>query len=304
MMMDKKRGEDPSLDGAFIAGPALAGSAPAGTAPADPLEDKGRRDDMKKEKDLGTKKILLRLAYDGQNYAGWQIQPNCPKPTLQGALEAALAKIEGRPVRTLASGRTDAGVHALDQPLTFKTRASVPDDRWPQALNPLLADDMVVLSSRRVKEDFHVIRDLLDKTYRYRIQLGQVPDVFQAGRAMHYRYPLDLEAMDKAARLLVGRHNFRAFSSANSSARTFVRTVLSIDLDRQKDNVDILVRGRGFLYNMVRILVGSMVEVSEKRKTLDDLRRALAGQDRRDAGRTAPAAGLFLQEVRYPPDVF
>lgn len=244
-------------------------------------------------------KILLRLSYDGQRYAGWQVQPNCWKPTLQQMLEEALEKVLLRPVRTLASGRTDAGVHALDQAVTFSTDAAIPECRWPLVLNPLLPEDMVVLSSSSVDENFHVMYDVVKKTYRYQIHLGVVPDVFQRGRCLEYRHPLDVTRMRKAADLMIGTHDFQAFCSANSSARHFVRTVQSIELNRSEDNIIIDVTGQGFLYNMVRIMVGTLLEVSERRLSLAQVTEAITSGKRELAGRTAKAAGLFLAQVEY-----
>lgn len=244
-------------------------------------------------------KILLRLSYDGQRYAGWQVQPNCWKPTLQQTLEDALEKVLLKPVRTLASGRTDAGVHALDQAVTFTTDAAIPEERWPLVLNPLLPDDMVVLRSCFVDPDFHVIYDVVEKTYRYQIHLGPVPDVFQRGRCLEYRQDIDVARMRAAADLMVGTHDFSAFCSANSSAKNFVRTVDSIEFSRHKDNLVIDVTGQGFLYNMVRIMVGTMLEVSERSLTLAQLAEAMVSGKRDLAGRTAKPAGLFLAEVKY-----
>ncbi|QRN85379.1 tRNA pseudouridine(38-40) synthase TruA [Clostridia bacterium] len=246
------------------------------------------------------RKILLRLAYDGSNYCGWQIQTNgSPKPTLQQVLEQALEVLCKENIRVIASGRTDSGVHAEDQPVMFRTASSVPTDRFKRALNGLLPNDIWVLDAREVDEDFHTIANAKKKTYRYMIHNAPDRDVFLNGRCLEYSRKLDLEAMKQAANLLVGKHDFRAFCSSGSSATTFTRTIYRMEISKVGDMVYVEVEGNGFLYNMVRIIVGTLLAVSEGRVRKEQIQEALISGDRSLLGETAPPQGLYLHKVDY-----
>jgi tRNA pseudouridine38-40 synthase len=244
--------------------------------------------------------LKLTLAYDGTAYAGWQVQPG--QRTLQGTLEAALAKITRETIRVTASGRTDAGVHALGQVVSFHTESSLPADVFQRALNAELPDDMVVLAAAEAPAGFHAIRDAVRKRYRYLLHDGRVSDVFRRHEVWHYREPLDAAAMHRAAQALLGKHDFRSFESAWQRTSS-VRTIFDISVVRGRSGDENLialeVEADGFLYNMVRAIVGTLVEVGRGTRGESWSAEVLAAQDRRTAGMTAPPQGLFLLRVEY-----
>lgn len=247
------------------------------------------------------RKILLRLSYDGSGYCGWQVQSaGTPKPTLQQILEEALKELCGEDIRVIASGRTDSGVHAMDQPVMFRTASGVPTDRFKRALNGLLPDDIWVWDARQVDDEFHTIANAKKKTYRYMIHNTRDRDVFLNRRCLEYSRELDITAMKQAASLMVGTHDFRAFCSSGSSAKTFTRTIYNLGIDKMGDNVYVTVQGNGFLYNMVRIIVGTLLGVSEGRINKEQISEALSSGERSLLGETAPSQGLYLLEVEYP----
>jgi tRNA pseudouridine38-40 synthase len=247
--------------------------------------------------------IKLTLAYDGAAYAGWQVQPG--KTTVQGTLDAALAKITGRPVHTLASGRTDAGVHALGQVVGFQTDTHLAGDVLLRALNAELPDDVAALDLVEVPEGFHPIRDSLGKRYRYVIHDGPAPDVFRRAYCWHYRRRLDDEAMHRAAQSLLGTHDFSSFESTGAPRVSSVRTIREVSVRREgraggsRDFIGIEVEADGFLYNMVRAIVGTLVEVGRGARDAAWVKEALDAADRGTAGPTAPPQGLFLVSVEY-----
>lgn len=241
------------------------------------------------------------MAYDGTDYAGWQVQLG--QKTLQGTLEAALTKITGETIRVTASGRTDSGVHALGQVVSFDTESRLPPDVFQRALNADLPHDMAVLDAAEAPPGFHAIRDAVRKRYRYVLHDGPVPNVFRRQYAWHYRQRLDAEAMHRAAQALLGTHDFRSFESAWPQRTSSVRTITDIQVQRGFDRDDNLialeVEADGFLYNMVRAIVGTLVEVGRGNRPEAWPGEVLVAQDRRVAGMTAPAHGLFLVRVEY-----
>lgn len=246
--------------------------------------------------------LKLTIAYDGTAYAGWQVQPE--RPTVQETLENAIAKVTGRHTRTLASGRTDAGVHALGQVVGFRTDSALPPEVLLRALNANLPHDVAVLNVAEVSNDFHPIADVLRKRYRYLIDDGPVRDVFQRHFVWHYIYGrLDADAMSRAAAALVGTHDFSSFESSGAERKTSVRTVFELSIERggagQGGPIAIEIEADGFLYNMVRAIVGTLVEVGRGSRPEGWPAEVLAAQDRRLAGPTAPPQGLFLLRVRY-----
>jgi tRNA pseudouridine38-40 synthase len=248
---------------------------------------------------------LLVVAYDGTNYAGWQIQVN--QPTIQSTLELALSKLCPDPVTVIGSGRTDSGVHAIGQ----VARCCLPSWRAsPEALraaiNSHLPRDIAITGIREVPETFHPIRDCLGKRYRYQLQLGGAHDPFLYRYCWHLTQRLDLDSMRQGAALLVGRHDFAGFQATGSERKTTVRDVreLSIVVERESmahgDFVAIEIEANGFLYNMVRNIVGTLVEVGRRKQAPEWVQRVLVSKNRMLAGPTAPAHGLLLQRVDYP----
>lgn len=242
----------------------------------------------------------LTIAYDGGAYAGWQFQPGCA--TVQEALERALARITGSAVRVVASGRTDAGVHALGQVVSFAGDCRLPAAVLQRALNAELPRDIAVRSVDEAPAGFHAIRDAVRKRYRYVLRDGRVPDVFQRNYAWQVRERLDVDAMQRAAQLLVGTHDFASFETSGSERQSSVRTVEELTLRRSAadpDQIVLEVAADGFLYNMVRTIVGTLVEIGRGARDQAWLGQVLAARDRRAAGQTAPPQGLFLVSVDY-----
>lgn len=240
----------------------------------------------------------LTLAYDGTDLAGWQIQPG--RPTVQGLLENALSQLEGLPVKVSGSGRTDAGVHALAQVASCSLRNPIPPHGLLKALNRLLPAEIRVTEAREAPAGFHARHSAIAKTYEYRIYRGPVCPPFQARYAYWHPYPLDEEAMSRAARRYEGEHDFRSFASAGGNdTESMVRRVFSSALMRDGELLVYRVRGSGFLYRMVRNMVGTLLEVGRGNLLAPDIERIAAARDRRAAGPTAPAQGLFLVGVEY-----
>jgi len=248
--------------------------------------------------------VKLTLAYDGTGYAGWQVQSG--RRTIQGEVEAALAKVTGEQVRVTASGRTDAGVHARRQVVSFQTQNNLPCDVLRRALNAILPRDVVVLEAADVPASFDANRCAVGKRYCYVIHNSPLREVFERQYCWHYPLPLDAAAMHRAAQVLRGTHDFASFQTQGSKRLSTVRTIYEIVVRRghgdQADRLFIEVEADGFLYNMVRAIVGTLVEVGRAARPESWVAEVLAARDRRAAGRTAPPQGLFLMDVRYQPD--
>lgn len=243
------------------------------------------------------RRLRCVVGYDGTDYSGFQVQPD--QTTIQGEIEAALERITGEEIQIHGSGRTDAGVHARGQVIHFDTSSHIPMDKWRFVLNNQLPDAIVIRSVEEAPESFHARFDVQVKEYRYCIDNGPVADVFRHRYADHIRFPLDVEAMQQAARHLVGKHDFTSFCSAKTFVEDKVRTVYGLTVERRGDEVWVTCRGNGFLYNMVRIIVGTLVEVGQGKRTAEELADILAACDRERAGKTAPAKGLTMWEVVY-----
>lgn len=246
---------------------------------------------------MGAMRILLCLEYEGTAYAGWQRQKNAL--SVQQVLEEGLRRLLGRDTPVCGAGRTDAGVHALGQAAHFDTRASIPPDRYAHALNALLPPDIRVTRSLEVPEAFHARFSAHRKEYRYYLYCAEQPSALFASRVWHVRGPLDLGAMADAAARFVGRHDFAAFQAAGAAVRDTVRTVESAAVRSGAGTIEIAVAGEGFLYNMVRILAGTLERVGAGALAPECVTRALASGNRLDLGPTAPARGLYLWNITY-----
>ena len=244
--------------------------------------------------------LMLFIEYDGTEYFGWQRQPNAR--SVQQCIEEAIFKITKEKVDLCASGRTDAGVHALAQRANFLTNTRIPCNKMIAALNSVLPYDISILDCSEVSEDFHCRFHSIGKTYQYRILHTPVRRALESNRSYHVRSELDIKVMQQQAKKLIGEHNFKAFCSTGSSAKTTVRTIYDIELIEDGDIITLTIRGNGFLYNMVRIIAGTLVQIGLGRIQTDILDIIKSG-DRKKAGPTAPACGLFLKNVSYDIDI-
>ena len=244
------------------------------------------------------RRIRTIIAYDGTDYVGWQTQNN--GVAVQEVIEKAIFEVTGAHASLQGSGRTDSGVHARAQVAHFDTEARMAADKFAIALNTHLPADIRVLFSEEAEPDFHARFSAKEKQYRYFVQTGPHADVFARRYALHAYMPLDLDVMRSAADQVIGTHDFSAFMSTGREVETAVRTVSLSRWEKQGKFLVYTVQGNGFLYNMVRILVGTMVGMGSGRIPRDSMERALASLSRKDAGPTAPPHGLVLWRVKYP----
>ena len=244
-------------------------------------------------------KILLKLMYLGENYCGWQVQEN--GKTVQGELCRAFREICGKDVKVTGCSRTDSGVHAKEYFCTAETDGifGIPCGKLPLAVNAHLDRDISVRSAKEVPKDFHARYDVKYKTYEYVIDNGVTHDPFLEKRSWHVPKKLSETVMDEAAKIFVGEKNFAAFMASGSKVTDTVRRITEASVRREGENVIFRVTGNGFLYNMVRIMTGTLVEVSLGKKSVKDITSALDCGDRKKAGMTAPAEGLYLVSVVY-----
>ena len=243
------------------------------------------------------KRIKLTVSYDGTNYCGWQVQPN--GITVEEVLNKELSKILKEDIQVIGASRTDSGVHAKGNVAVFDTNARIPAEKICYALNAGLPSDIVVQDSREVSPDFHPRRCVSVKTYEYKILNRTFPDPLLRNY-VHFVYGTpDLKAMRQAASYLVGEHDFKSFCSVKTQVKETVRTIYSIDIEKQGDIITIRIKGSGFLYNMVRIIAGTLLEVGFAQYPPQHVKDILEARDRAAAGATAPAKGLTLVGIEY-----
>ncbi len=244
------------------------------------------------------RKLKMTLAYDGTEFCGWQIQPD--QITVQGTVQAILTKIDGAPVIAHGSGRTDAGVHALGQVASFKLNNPMPAENIPRTMNHVLPDSIRVLRVEEAAPDFHARWSTVSKTYEYRIWREEICPPFLSRCVYPHPYPLNEDSMRQAAPLFAGTRDFRSLAGAGGDEKqTTVRTIFSSQLRRDGDCLVYQVCGNGFLYRMVRNIVGVLLDVGRGNLKPDDISQILESKQRSEAGATAPARGLFLLQVEY-----
>lgn len=242
--------------------------------------------------------IKLTIEYDGTNYQGWQVQPK--GPTIQGVLEETIRKITNEAVRLVGSGRTDAGVHAFGQVAHFKTNSKISLQSMQRALNSLLPKDIVIRKVEEVNEDFHARKSCKSKVYEYWILNQNLRSVFHHHYAWHIPQTLNLQEMKEATQYLIGQHDFSSFRSVGTPTRTATREVIRAEWRREKGGLlRFEIEATGFLKQMVRAMVGTLVEVGRGKITPLEFRKILESKDRKKAGPTAPAHGLYLKEIKY-----
>lgn len=243
------------------------------------------------------RRIKLTVAYDGSNYHGWQFQPG--SPTIEGELNKHLSELFKEEITVIGASRTDTGVHALCNIAVFDTNARIPAERVAYALNQRLPEDIRIRRSEEVAADFHPRKRATRKTYEYKILNEEFANPVERLYA-HFTYvPLDEKKMQEAAEYLVGEHDFVSFCAAGSTAQTTVRTIYDISVERKGTMIFIKVTGSGFLYNMVRIIAGTLMEVGKGRFDAEKVKEILEAKDRTKAGPTAPAKGLTLYEYQF-----
>lgn len=256
--------------------------------------------------------IKLTIEYDGTNYCGWQVQNSCHKKAIQEVVEVTLQKILQEKIRLIASGRTDAGVHALAQVANFKTNSRIAPEKLQLALNGLLPEDIAIAKIEEVGQDFHSRFCAKSKIYRYTILNRAYPSVFLRNRAYYCTYSLAIKLMQQEAKVMLGRHDFKSFCASGSSAKDTVRTIKRISIKRITSSLQLLalsskeaslmtieIEADGFLYNMVRNIVGTLIEIGRGKFPKGSLRKILLAKDRSHAGPTASACGLCLVAVKY-----
>jgi tRNA pseudouridine38-40 synthase len=241
--------------------------------------------------------IKLLIAYDGTDYSGWQTQLN--RPTIQETLENAISIIAKQKIDLTGSGRTDSGVHALGQVANFKADIKIPEDKIKIALNANLPPDIRILESVDVPLDFHSRFDALDKTYMYQIYNNRVSSPFYSRYASFVPQILDIDKMEEGLKVIIGTHDFKGFMAAGSQTKTTVRTVNDAKLLQEGNLIKIYINGNGFLYNMVRIIAGTLIDIGKGLKDISCIESALKDKNRSTLGQTAGPEGLFLMKVNY-----
>ncbi len=243
------------------------------------------------------KRIRLVVAYDGTNYHGWQLQKN--GNTIEQELNKALSSLLGEEIAVIGASRTDAGVHALGNIAVFDTISPIPAEKYSYALNQRLPEDIRIQNSDQVENDWHPRHQNSKKTYEYRIYLGEFPMPVKRLYTLHCYHALSVEAMEEAARYLVGEHDFKSFCQVNAQVESTVRTLYEVTVEKKEQELVIRVCGNGFLYNMVRIIAGTLIEVGQGKRKPEELAGIIEKKDRSAAGPTAPPQGLILMKYEF-----
>jgi len=243
--------------------------------------------------------IKLVIEYDGKSFNGWQKQPD--RLNIQGEIEAAIEEVTGEKVELTASGRTDAGVHSFGQTANFKTNSNIPTDKFAIAINSKLKKSIVIKSAEEVDERFHARYNCVRKKYRYVINNSKNGSAIYRGLEYHIPVKLDVEKMEAAAKFFEGEHDFKGFKATGGNNKSTVRTIYSavVFYDKESERITIELEGNGFLYNMVRIIAGTLVDVGLGKIKVEDIKEIIDSKDRTRAGKTLPAHGLYLVEVFY-----
>ena len=241
--------------------------------------------------------LMLKIEYDGTNYHGWQIQDNAI--TVQEMVERALSKITKEEITVTGCSRTDTGVHALEFVCNFYTNSKIPVEKMPYALNSMLPDDIIAFDCKQVPQDFHSRYWAKGKKYRYRIHNGKYPSAFKRNYTCYWPYPLDIQSMKAAAKPFIGMHDFKAFMAAGSQVKDTVRRIFNLTVEKEGEEVIIEISADGFLYNMVRIIAGTLLYTGIGKIDVESIPYIIESGDRRKAGITAVPQGLYLVEVYY-----
>ncbi len=241
--------------------------------------------------------IKLTIEYDGKDFNGWQKQPK--KLNIQGEIERAISEITGEEIELIASGRTDAGVHSLGQTANFKTNSNLPVEKFPIAINSKLKKSIIVKSAEEVDERFHSRYSVKSKKYRYTINNSEYGSAIFREMEYHFPQKLDIKKMQEAAKYFEGEHDFKGFKASGTSSKNSVRTIYKAEVIKKNDRVYIELTGSGFLYNMVRIISGTLLDVGIGKIKPEEITEIIESKDRKRAGKTLPAHGLCLVEVNY-----
>jgi len=241
--------------------------------------------------------IKLTIEYDGKGFNGWQKQPN--KLNIQGEIEEVIERITGEKVELNASGRTDAGVHALRQVANFKTNSNIPIEKIPIAINTYLKKSIVIKNAEEVDERFHSRYNCKQKTYKYVINNNEYPSAIYRNFEYHIPQKLDVDAMKKAIKYFEGEHDFSGFKASGTSSKSSIRTIYKAEIKDENDRICIYLTGNGFLYNMVRIMAGTLVDVGVGKIKPEEILNIIDSKDRQRAGKTLPPQGLYLMKVEY-----
>jgi tRNA pseudouridine38-40 synthase len=242
--------------------------------------------------------MKLTVAYDGTDYCGWQVQPN--GITVEEVLNREIGGLTGEEIRVIGASRTDSGVHALGNVAVFDTESRIPPERFSYALNQRMPEDIVIVKSEEVPLDWHPrYQEVITKTYEYHIYNGTVPNPLKRRTAAFVSFPLDVERMREGADFLMGEHDFASFCNVRTNTSDTVRTIYRIQIDREKDEIVLRITGNGFLYNMVRIIAGTLIRVGRGFYEPEKVREILEAGKRTEAGVTAPPQGLVLTKIQY-----